>query len=99
LLRCLSSELNLGRAVGTNLCWGFTRRTGLRITYQRDASRWQTAVPERGKKPATTQRFDVGWTDFKVLAVIWHDDDRVVVVSYRGGPWDFGLSGRRKVSP
>jgi hypothetical protein len=33
----------------------------------------------------------VGWTDFKVLAVIWHDDDRVVVVSYRGGPWEFWL--------
>ena len=30
----------------------------------------------------------VWWTGFKVLNVIWHDDERAVVVSYRGGPWE-----------
>ena len=78
--------------LGTNLCWGFTRRNGPAHHVPAGTHRaGKTAVPERGKKPATTQRFDVGWTDFKVLAVIWHDDDRVVVVSYRGGPWEFWL--------
>jgi|SRR5258706_12180380 len=46
-------------------------------------------------QPGPPHEIDVWWTGFKVLAVIWReqdDDDRVVVVSYRGGPWEWWLT-------
>jgi hypothetical protein len=66
--------------------------TGLRITYQRGRIALAKPLFRNGEKNQQLPNgIDVGWTDFKVLAVIWHDDDRVVVVSYRGGPWEFWL--------
>jgi hypothetical protein len=49
-------------------------------------------------KPGPPHEIAVWWTDFKVLSVIWHDDDRAVVVNYRGGPWEWWLK-RKAASP
>ena len=42
-------------------------------------------------KPGPPHELAIWWTDSKVLAVIWHDDERNVVVTYRFGAWEWHL--------
>ena len=48
-------------------------------------------------RPGPPHELAIWWTDFKVLNVIWHDDERVVIVSYRGGPWEWWLKRKAAI--
>ena len=45
-------------------------------------------------RPGPTHEITVRWINFVVLNVVWREHDDAMVISYRGGPWEWHL--RRK---